>query len=72
MALKKDHRASLLVEGGANLLTQFLEGNYWDEIRVIENTHRLGKGVIAPKIPSNIPLGDEFTVGDDLVRIFTA
>lgn len=72
MALKKDHRASLLVEGGANLLTQFLEGNYWDEIRVIENKHRLGKGVIAPKIPSNVSLGDEFTVGDDLVRIFTA
>ncbi len=50
--LKLDNRASLLVEGGANLLNQFLETGYWDEIRILENKQRLGEGVIAPSFPA--------------------
>jgi diaminohydroxyphosphoribosylaminopyrimidine deaminase/5-amino-6-(5-phosphoribosylamino)uracil reductase len=69
-ALSIENRASLLVEGGSNLLDQFLENNFWDEIRVIENKQKLGEGVTAPIIPSNAHLKAEFRVSDDTVRIF--
>jgi diaminohydroxyphosphoribosylaminopyrimidine deaminase/5-amino-6-(5-phosphoribosylamino)uracil reductase len=39
---------SVMVEGGANLLNQFLTSNYWDEIRVVESQTNLLQGVRAP------------------------
>ncbi len=69
-ALKNANRATLLVEGGAKLLNQFLETDDWDEIRVIENNRRLGGGVIAPSVPSGAVLKEQFQVGEDVVCIF--
>jgi diaminohydroxyphosphoribosylaminopyrimidine deaminase / 5-amino-6-(5-phosphoribosylamino)uracil reductase len=69
-ALTLENRASLLVEGGSNILEQFIKNQFWDEIRVIENKHRLGEGVMAPNIPSNALLKAEYRIGDDMVRIF--
>ncbi len=69
-ALKKDNRASLFVEGGANVLGQFLETGFWDEIRVVENSRRLGSGIIAPNIPTSAVLKEQWILGDDTVRIF--
>ncbi len=71
-ALKNAGRVTLLVEGGANVLNQFLETDIWDEIRVIENNRRLGSGVVAPKIPVSAVLKEHFQVGDDTVRIFNS
>jgi len=69
-ALTFENRASLLIEGGSNIIEQFLENQFWDEIRVIENKQQLGDGVMAPKFPSDAVLKTEFKVGDDMVRIF--
>jgi len=64
------NRAILLVEGGANVLSQFLKKDFWDEIRIIENERRLGGGVAVPNVPSEAVLKEEFRVGEDVVQIF--
>lgn len=70
--LKNTRRATLLVEGGANVLNQFLAGGFWDEIRVLESKHRLGLGVLAPIIPAHeVVLKEQFNIGNDQISIFT-
>jgi len=69
-SLKAAGLASLLVEGGAHVLNQFLNHEHWDEIRVIENSRYLGDGVSAPKLPKNAVLSSQFELGADTVRIF--
>ena len=64
------NRATLLVEGGAIVLAQFLESGCWDEIRVIENTRRLGDGVVAPLVPARAVLKEQFRLGEDEMRGF--
>ncbi len=68
--LYNDNRATLLVEGGANVMQQFLENGDWDEIRVIENDRRLGGGVVAPLVPGAAVLQEHFRLGEDVVRVF--
>lgn len=68
--LYKANRATLLVEGGAHVLEQFLETGYWDEIRVIENARRLGGGVAAPLVPVGTVLREQFRLGEDVVQVF--
>lgn len=68
--LFETNRATLLVEGGAQVLAQFLENDYWDEIRIIENSRRLNGGLPAPAIPPTAILKEQFDVGDDQVFIF--
>lgn len=46
---------SLLVEGGAHLLSQFLQADLWDEIQVETASFSLGEGVTAPKISDIFP-----------------
>lgn len=51
---------SVLVEGGAYTLKQFLDNNYWDEAVVITNTQlNLEKGTLAPSI-NHHPIAVEF------------
>lgn len=69
-ALHTANKASLLVEGGAKLLFQFIAQDLWDEIRVIENTRRLGEGVAAPTLPKAVGLKEQFVVANDTLRIF--
>jgi diaminohydroxyphosphoribosylaminopyrimidine deaminase/5-amino-6-(5-phosphoribosylamino)uracil reductase len=64
------NKAILLVEGGANVLSQFLGNDLWDEIRILENERRLGGGVAAPKVPPGVVLKEGFKIGEDAVRIF--
>ena len=66
--LYKANRAILLVEGGANVLGQFLETGYWDEIRVIENDRQLGGGVAAPRVPPGMVWKEQFRLGEDVVK----
>jgi len=69
--LKIADHAILMVEGGANLLNQFLESGYWDEIRVLQNELFLGEGVNAPRLPANAIVKEQFQVRQDKVCIFT-
>lgn len=69
-AIKAANRGSLLVEGGARLLTHFLESGNWDEIRLIENFNYLGSGIKAPSIPEQVQLRTQFHLEAERVRIF--
>lgn len=68
--LAAEKRTSLLVEGGAKTLLQWLDSGFWDEIRIVENEQRLGSGVRAPVLPSNLEDVDRFTIGNDSVTTF--
>lgn len=41
---------SVLVEGGAFTLQQFIDAQLWDEIRLLKTTSELSTGVVAPKV----------------------
>lgn len=69
-ALRKKNRATLLVEGGAMVLQQFLVAGQWDELRIIENPRPIGDGVEAPKIPAGAMLRERYQVGDDNVSVY--
>jgi diaminohydroxyphosphoribosylaminopyrimidine deaminase / 5-amino-6-(5-phosphoribosylamino)uracil reductase len=70
--LAADNRAILLVEGGADVLRQFLDSGLWDEIRVLENAAlRLGDGVAAPAVPGGAFLAKKWAVGEeDVARVW--
>jgi diaminohydroxyphosphoribosylaminopyrimidine deaminase/5-amino-6-(5-phosphoribosylamino)uracil reductase len=68
--LREANRAILLVEGGAEVLSQFLDSGLYDEIRVIENPQRLGSGVAAPGVPGDAVLQEQYGVGEDWVRVY--
>lgn len=68
--LYKANRTILFVEGGANVLTQFLENGLWNEIRLIENNTRLGGGVKAPGLPVGLEHQEAFLLGPDSIRIW--
>lgn len=63
--LHDDNRAILLVEGGASVLQQFLDGGFWDELRVLENPQRLGAGLAAPKLEAGQMLIKMDQIGPD-------
>ena len=54
---------SLLVEGGANTIQQFLDANVWDEARVFESEKTWGDGKTAPRIQH--PAQQNIRVGSD-------
>lgn len=56
---------SLLVEGGAKLLQSFINGGWWDEIRVEEAPACLGDGVEAPVLPAHLPCRRERHFGHE-------
>lgn len=53
---------SLLIEGGAELLSSFIQNNLWDEARVFTGPGTFGKGVTAPEFnlapQTNTPAGN--------------
>lgn len=68
--LHTDNRATLLVEGGTQVLQQFLDSGLWDEIRVLENPQYLRAGVPAPQGWQHAVLVEAFSLRGDLVRVF--
>lgn len=54
---------SILVEGGARVLTSFLNAGLWDEIRRCQGTSSLGAGIRAP-VPAGALLHSEELHGD--------
>ena len=59
---------SLIVEGGAFTLNQFLENDLWDEIRVLTGKPFFSEGVKAPQL--NIKPAEKFTFGKDKITYY--
>lgn len=58
---------SLLVEGGAELLTAFIDANLWDVIRVERNPSlSIGEGVAAPEVPYDASSAVEYCSGNEI------
>lgn len=59
---------SILVEGGAHILRQFIEADLWDEARIIVAPIQWGGGLSAPVLHGQ--LTQRFHAGIDEVRVF--
>ncbi|MBE0641460.1 MAG: dihydrofolate reductase family protein, partial [Bacteroidales bacterium] len=59
---------SVIIEGGAKTLKQFLASGLWDEARVIHGSKVFGQGIPAPMI--TLPPTRTFDSGDDQVSIY--
>jgi diaminohydroxyphosphoribosylaminopyrimidine deaminase/5-amino-6-(5-phosphoribosylamino)uracil reductase len=59
---------SVIIEGGANTLQQFIESGLWDEARVFTGMPLLGRGIKAPKFTGKLVQEDQ--VGQDRLQIF--
>ena len=69
--LYKEKKQSLIVEGGAETLKQFIAKDLWDEIRVETNPNlTIEQGVAAPEIPINAVLTSEDTFDDNSIKLY--
>lgn len=59
---------SVIVEGGANTLSHFIEENLWDEARILEGQNNWTEGLNAPTL-SGISYG-QFQFGKDVLKIY--
>lgn len=59
---------SVIIDGGAQLLNQFIEAGLWDEARVFTSKISWSDGIPAPKI--NKPLSAQHQVGNDQLSIY--
>ncbi|MEZ0542841.1 bifunctional diaminohydroxyphosphoribosylaminopyrimidine deaminase/5-amino-6-(5-phosphoribosylamino)uracil reductase RibD [Fibrella arboris] len=66
--LHQQRMQSVLVEGGAQTLTSFLEAELWDEIRLFRSAASLHAGVRAPQVRGH--LVDQQQVGDDVLLVY--
>ncbi|MBL7765528.1 MAG: bifunctional diaminohydroxyphosphoribosylaminopyrimidine deaminase/5-amino-6-(5-phosphoribosylamino)uracil reductase RibD [Chitinophagaceae bacterium] len=62
--------SSMLVEGGASWLNEFLIHDLWDEIRVIQTPVMLNDGVLAPALPNQAQLTDTITLMNDQISFY--
>ncbi len=58
---------SLIVEGGAKLLSAFIKQNLWDEARIFTAPVYLKKGIKAPQLSAYTPLKVSDILGDKLI-----
>ena len=66
-ALKEQRLGEVTVEGGASLLTAFIDAGLWDEARVFTGAVRFGEGMRAPSLPvSAVLVGEEQILNDTL------
>ena len=69
--LYKEKKQSLIVEGGAETLKQFIAKDLWDEIRVETNPNlAVEQGVSAPEIPINAVLISEETFDGNSIKLY--
>lgn len=61
---------SLIVEGGAKLLTSFIEQGLWDEVRMFTAAQRLGHGIKAPNLGIQTQ-GTKIQIGQDQLELIT-
>lgn len=60
---------SVIIEGGANILNQFIAAKLWDEARIFTSDTTWKVGIDAPKITGN--LIDEIQLENDSLKIYT-
>lgn len=60
---------SVIVEGGAQTLEDFINQDCWDEARVFTNTQNFVEGIKAPRLEAK--LRDEISIEKDVLAIFT-
>jgi len=69
--LYKRNILSLMVEGGAQLLSSFIQQKNWDEARIITGEPIFKKGIKAPSIDDNLlTMSEQF--GKDLIQYYHA
>lgn len=59
---------SIIIEGGANLLNQFIDAGLWDEARIFTADKSWKEGLKAPRIHGNLTA--DIMVGKDKLRIY--
>ncbi|QNN44320.1 bifunctional diaminohydroxyphosphoribosylaminopyrimidine deaminase/5-amino-6-(5-phosphoribosylamino)uracil reductase RibD [Pedobacter roseus] len=59
---------SVIIEGGANILNQFLSTNLWDEARIFTSSNSWTDGVPSPTINGN--LKEQIQIGNDKLSIY--
>lgn len=69
-ALALRNKAILFVEGGAQVLQQFISSGLWDEIRQITSPVLLGSGIVAPRVPEESFIADTYKLGVDAITHF--
>lgn len=60
---------SVIIEGGIQILTQFINANLWDEARIFTSKTAWKEGLKAPKIDGNIK--ERIVLADDELTIYT-
>ena len=65
--LYQEQKQSLIVEGGAQTLSAFLECDLWDEIRVETAPTVAGEGVRAPRLPQGLRLEKREVYDDNVI-----
>lgn len=65
--LYRNNMQSLMVEGGAMTLQQFIDTDFWDEAVVFKGTPVLKKGVASPKIGDEYLVSEAFLGGDKML-----
>ncbi len=58
---------SLIVEGGKNVLQQFIDQSLWDEARIITAEKKFGDGIKSPDIPGRVISSDN--IHGDVITI---
>lgn len=61
---------SLIVEGGAKVLTAFIDAGLYDEIRIETAPADITSGTKAPQLPAGIPLRRKDTYGQNTILVF--
>ncbi|MFC4210662.1 bifunctional diaminohydroxyphosphoribosylaminopyrimidine deaminase/5-amino-6-(5-phosphoribosylamino)uracil reductase RibD [Pedobacter lithocola] len=59
---------SVIIEGGANILNQFLQAKLWDEARIFTSPNSWNEGVPSPIINGNVI--DRINIGEDKLTIY--
>ena len=60
---------TLMIEGGAKILSTYLQEKLWDEARVFETGHTLKSGIAAPQLPAN-QCQASFALQSDVLKIY--
>jgi diaminohydroxyphosphoribosylaminopyrimidine deaminase/5-amino-6-(5-phosphoribosylamino)uracil reductase len=60
-----DNIQSIIVEGGKKTIQNFIDVNLWDESRVFTSNKKLNRGILAPRLNSEVHSSENFD-GDKL------
>ncbi|MBK7958402.1 MAG: bifunctional diaminohydroxyphosphoribosylaminopyrimidine deaminase/5-amino-6-(5-phosphoribosylamino)uracil reductase RibD [Bacteroidetes bacterium] len=61
---------SVLIEGGAAVLNEFIIANIWDEARLIQSDMTIGIGISAPKLNDHFILQEERRIATDTLFFY--